>query len=135
VLNLRTIANQAIQPINPDIAITAYVPDGYDVDPGTLTQIPVFITETGFGNVQALDGDEIKQADKLNIQGTMRSVYLYGALAGVVRPDQQPSADLEFSHGGQSGRWNVFKVFETWQNWCKVGVVYQVAAVPPEAPE
>lgn len=128
MINLRAIANAAIQPINPNIAVTAYVPNGYTVDSETLRQAPAFLPVSGFGNVQALDGDELRQADALNIQGTLRSVYLYGALAGVIRPDQQPSAELEFAHGGVSGRWGVFKVFETWQNWCKVGVVYQVHA-------
>jgi hypothetical protein len=128
MINLRALANQATQTINPNTAITIYVPNGYTIDPATLKQIPAYTQVSGFGNVQALDGDENKQADALNIQGTLRGVYLYGALAGVVRPNEQPSADLVFSHGGASGRWNVFKVFETWQNWCKVGVVFQVAA-------
>ncbi len=132
MINLRAIANAAIQPINPNLPVTVFVPNGYAVDPVTLRQVPAFIETPGFGNVQALDGDELKQADALNIQGTLRGVYLYGAVAGVIRPDQQPSAELEFAHGGVSGRWGVFKVFETWQNWCKVGVVYQVAA--EEAP-
>lgn len=127
-MNLRAIANAAIQPINPNLPVTVFVPNGYTVDPVTLRQVPAFIETPGFGNVQALDGDELKQADALNIQGTLRGVYLYGAVAGVIRPDQQPSAELEFAHGGVSGRWGVFKVFETWQSWCKVGVVYQVAA-------
>lgn len=127
MLSLRAIANVAIQPINPNLPVTVFVPNGYTVDPVTLRQVPVFIETPGFGNVQALDGDELKQADALNIQGTLRGVYLYGAVAGVIRPDQQPSAELEFAHGGVSGRWGIFKVFETWQNWCKVGVVYQVA--------
>lgn len=128
MINLRGLANSAIQTINPNIEVTVFVPNGYTIDPATLEQVPVFTEVAGYSNVQALDGDELRQADALNIQGVMRSVYLYGALAGVIRPDAQPSAVLEFSHGGVSGRWGVFKVFETWQNWCKVGVVYQVAA-------
>jgi PKD repeat protein len=127
MINVRGIANMSIQAINPNTLITISVPDGYAVDPLTLRQIPKYNKVSGQGNVQALDGDELRQADALNIQGTMRSVYLYGALAGVIRPNQQPSAQLEFDNGGISGRWNVFKVFETWQNWCKVGVVYQSA--------
>lgn len=126
-MNLRSIANAAIQSINPNIPVIVYVPNGYTVDPDTLRQIPAFITQTGFGNVQALDGDDLAQVDKLNIQGTIRAVYLYGAVAGVIRPDGQPSAVLEFAHGGVSGKWGVFKVLEMWQNWCKVAVVYQEA--------
>lgn len=128
MINLRGIANSAIQTINPNIEVTVFVPNGYTIDPLTLEQTPVYVETPGWGNVQALDGDELKQADALNIQGTLRSVFLYGAVAGVIAPDAQPSAELEFSHGGVSGRWGVFKVFETWQNWCKVGVVFQTAS-------
>lgn len=125
MINVRSIANMAIQPINQNTGISLFLPNGMTVDPLTRKQIPVFIESVVAGNVQALDGDEIRQADNLNIQGTLRAVYLYGAVAGVIRPDQSPSAELEFTHGGVSGRWSVFKVFETWANWCKVGVVYQ----------
>jgi hypothetical protein len=62
------------------------------------------------------------------MQGAIRAVYLYGAVAGLIKPDAQPSAMLTFAHGGLSGNWGVFKVLETWQNWCKVAVVYQEAA-------
>jgi len=125
MINLRALANFATQTINPNIPVTVFVPNGYTIDPLTREQTPVYVETPGWGNVQALDGDDLKQAEYLNIQGTLRSVYLYGAVAGVIDPDAQPSADLAFSHGGVSGRWSVFKVFETWQNWCKVGVVYQ----------
>ena len=127
-MNLRGIANRATQAINPNTSITAFVPDGYTIDPATLHQIPKFTKVRGSGNVQALDGDDLKQIDMINVQGTLRAVYLYGELAGIVRPDQQPNAVLQFTHAGTSGKWGVFKVLETWQNWCKVAVVYQVAA-------
>lgn len=125
-MNLRGIANAAIQPINPNISIVVSIPNGYTIDPDTLFQVPAFITETAQGNVQALDGDDLKQISYLNMQGQIRAVYLYGAIAGLVKPDAQPSAVLTFAHGGLSGDWGVFKVLETWQNWCKVAVVYQV---------
>lgn len=127
-LNLRGIANAAIQGINPNISIVVSVPNGYTIDPATLFQVPAFTTVTAPGNVQALDGDDLKQISGLNIQGSIRAVYLYGAVAGIIRPDAQPSAVLAFAHGGLSGDWGVFKVLETWQDWCKVAVVYQVPA-------
>lgn len=125
-MNLRAIANTAIQPINQNISVVVRLPNGFTKDPATLRQVPAFIDQTVQGNVQALDGDDLKQIAGLNMQGQIRAVYLYGAVAGLVRPDAQPSAELVFAHGGLSGTWGVFKVLETWQNWCKVAVVYQV---------
>lgn len=124
-MNLRGIANQAIQTVNPNISIVVSVPNGYTIDPATLIQIPAFTTQNTYGNVQALDNDDLKQIAGLNMQGQLRAVYLYGAVAGLVKPNAQPSAVLTFAHGGLSGDWGVFKVLETWQNWCKVAVVYQ----------
>lgn len=126
-MNLRLVANAATQSINPNIAITIQVPNGYSIDPATRKQVPTFITQSAQGNVQALDGDDLKQIANLNIQGSIRAVYLYGAVAGIIRPEAQPNAVLNFAHGGLNGKWGVFKVLETWQDWCKVAVVFQEA--------
>uniref|UniRef100_A0AAU6W2R2 Virion structural protein n=4 Tax=unclassified bacterial viruses TaxID=12333 RepID=A0AAU6W2R2_9VIRU len=127
-MSLRGIANRATQRINPNIEATLKIPNGYTIDPATRKQIPGFTTATGMINVQALDSDDLKQILGLNMQGSLRAVYLYNELAGLVRPDQMPNAEMIFSHGGQSGTWGIFKVLETWQNWRKVAVVYQDAA-------
>jgi len=128
-MNLRAIANGAIQAINPNIPVTVLQPNGYTVDPATRRQVPAFTETPGFGQVQALDGDDLRQINGLNIQGTIRAVYLYGSVAGVIRPDQQPNAVLRFTsdEGGviRPRDWGVFKVLETWPTWCKVAVVYQ----------
>ena len=57
-------------------------------------------------------------------QGTIRAAYLYGNLAGVVRPDSKGGDLVEFN----SQSWLVVKVLETWPDWCKVAIVYQGAA-------
>lgn len=134
-LNLRGIANAAIQAVNPNIPVTVKVPNGYTIDPATLRQVPAFSSSAGFGQVQALDGDDLKQVNGLNIQGTIRAVYLYGSIAGVVRPDGQPQALVEFT-SNENGvtrkrTWGVFKVLETWPTWCKVAVVYQEPTPEP----
>ena len=128
-MNLRSLANAATQTINPNIALTVYVSNGtYTINPATLRQEPVFTTYEAYGNVQALDGDDLGQMDYLNIQGTIRAVYIYGNVSGVIRPDSISSAQLEF-FSNESGivknrKWNVFKVIEAWPDWCKVAVVY-----------
>lgn len=127
-MNLRGIANAAIQGVNPNITASLKYPDGYTIDLTTRKQIPNYTIATGQINVQALDGDDLKQIAGLNMQGSLRAVYLYNELAGLVRPDQLPNAEMIFSHGGQSGTWGIFKVLETWQNWRKVAVVYQEKA-------
>lgn len=122
-MNLRAIANAATQSINPNTLVTVKVSSGYTIDSASRRQVPAYTTETGQANIQALDGKDLKQLDGLNIQGTIRAAYLYGNLAGVVRPDSKGGDLVEFS----SQSWLVVKVLETWPDWCKVAIVYQGA--------
>jgi hypothetical protein len=105
-MNLRSIANAATQSINPNTPVTVKVSSGYTIDPATRRQVPAYATETGEANIQALDGKDLKQLDGLNIQGTIRAAYLYGNLAGVVRPDSKGGDLVEFN----SQSWLVVKV-------------------------
>lgn len=128
-MNLRGLANSAIQGINPNIPVTVRLSDGtFTIDPATLRQVPSYSDYQAQGQVQALDADDLKQINYLNIQGTIRAVYLYGSISGVIRPDNVSSSKLLFC-SNESGlvkerEWNVFKVLETWADWCKVAVVY-----------
>lgn len=127
-MNLRGLANSMTQAVNPNIPVTVSISSGYAKNPLTLRQEPVYTTYPAQGNVQALDADENKQISNLNIQGTIRAVYLYGNVSGVIRPDSISMSKLAFS-SNESGvvkvrEWNVFKVLESWPDWCKVAVVY-----------
>lgn len=129
MINLRGIANSAIQQINPNQLIKISAPNGYTVDPDTLLQMPAYTQLTAQGNVQALTSDDLDQMSGLNIEGTLRAVYLYGNWGGVLRPDGQPNTILSFvtneSGTTKERDWNVFQVLEMWQTWCKVAVVLQ----------
>lgn len=129
MINLRGIANSAIQQINANQLIKISAPNGWTVDPDTLLQKPSYTEHQAMGNVQALSSDDLNQIAGLNQEGTLRAVYLYGNWGGVLRPEQLPNTVLKFSTN-QSGivaerEWNVFKVLEEWQTWCKVAVVLQ----------
>lgn len=127
-MNLRGIANAVTQTVNPNIPVTVKVSSGYAIDPATLRQVPTYTETQVFGNVQALDGDDLRQVNNLNIQGTIRAVYLYGNVSGVIQPDEISASKLVFTSNEsgvvQSREWNVFKVLEAWPTWCKVAVVY-----------
>lgn len=128
-MNLRGIANAAIQSINPNTPMTVRISDGtYNIDPLTLRQVPNYLEYPAMGNIQALDGDDLSQVNNLNIQGTIRAIYLYGNVSGVIRPDGVSVSRLIFT-SNESGickerEWNVFKVLESWSTWCKVAAVY-----------
>lgn len=128
-MNIRGLANGMIQTINPNIPVTVKISQGFEINPTTLRQEPIFNTYNASGQVQALDGDERKQVEFMNIQGTIRAVYLYGSVSGVIRPDNVSSSKMTFTTN-ESGvtkprEWSVFKVLESWPEWCKVAVVYE----------
>lgn len=120
---LREIANQAIQPVNPDIQVEVLVSAGYAVGAG-MKQTPSYAAPVaGPAQLQALDADDLKQLDGLNVQGTVKAIYLKGVLAGVVRPDQK-GGDIVRIDGRT---WLVVKVLEGWANWTKAAIVLQGA--------
>lgn len=125
-MDLRGIANSVSRAINPNVAVTLRQSSGYTIDPLTRKQVPSYADTAGYGNLQALDGDDLRQLDGLNVQGTLRALYLYGDAAGVIRPDQRGGDTVTIN-----GKiWLVVKVLEHWDNptWAKVALNYQGAA-------
>lgn len=120
-MNLRGLANGAIVVVNPNIPITVRVSNGYTIGVGKK-QIPNYLPDVdGFGQLQALDGDELKQLEGLNIQGVIKGLYVTGHLAGVIRPDSK-GGDLIIIDGKT---WLVVKVIEGWATWTKVAIRLQ----------
>ena len=86
-MDLRGLANGVTATVNPNRTVTVRRSTGYTIGAGRK-QVPAYADPvTGPAQIQALDANDIKQLDGLNIQGTVRAIYLRGVLAGVVRPD------------------------------------------------
>lgn len=119
---LRGIANNVARTINPNVLGDVYASTGYTQDPLTLKQLPSYAAPvTGPIQVQALDSEDLKQLDGLNIQGKIKAAYLYGVLAGVIRPESKGGDKILFG----SDTWLVVKVIEGWSDWTKVAIVRQ----------
>jgi len=125
-MNLRSIANQYIQVTNPNIQINWIQSNGYTTDDAGR-RTPQTLTLTVNAQVQALSATDLQHTDGLNITGVMRSVYLYGNAAGVVRVDSLGGDILVFPEipGGCNRNWLVTQVVETWPEWCHVIVTLQ----------
>ena len=121
-MDLRGIANGVTSTVNPNQTVTVLRSTGYTIGAGRR-QVPSYAAPvTGPGQIQALDANDIKQLDGLNIQGTVRAIYLRGVLAGVVRPDGTGGDLVEVD--GQT--WLVVKVLEGWPTWTKAAIVLQM---------
>ena len=125
-MNPRAIANKFTQLTNKNICVNWVQSTGYTTDDAGK-RTPTSITLTVQAQVQALSATDLKHIDGLNITGVMRSVYMYGNVAGVVRADQIGGDILVFSEvpGGTAKNWLVTQVMETWPDWCRVIVTLQ----------
>ena len=122
-MDLRGIANGVTTTVNPNETVTVLRSTGFTAGAGAK-QVPAYAAPvSGPGQIQALDADDIKQLDGLNIQGTIRAIYLRGTLAGVVRPNQT-GGDL-VKRKNDSETWLVVKVLESWPDWTKTAICLQ----------
>ena len=121
-MNLRGIVNGVTQGINPNEEVTIQFSNGFTIGAGRK-QVPAYDNPIpAIVQIQALDGDELEQLAGLNIQGVLKAMYLFGPLAGVVRPEQT-GGDLVTRADGTL--WLTMKVLETWPQWTKVAIVRQ----------
>lgn len=124
-MDLRGLANGVSSTVNPNQTVRVSRSTGYTIGTGRK-QVPSYAAPVeGPGQVQALDGKDLQQLDGLNIQGTIRAIYLRGALAGVIRPDGT-GGDLVETADGRT--WLVVKVLESWPTWTKAAIVLQGGA-------
>ena len=122
-MDLRGIANGVITTVNPNETVTVLRSTGYTIGAGAK-QVPSYAAPVvGPGQVQALDADDIKQLDGLNIQGVIRAIYLRGTLAGVIRPDGTGGDIVKRKNDTET--WLVVKVLESWPDWTKAAIVLQ----------
>lgn len=124
-MDLRGIANQASNTINPNIIVIVQTSAGYTIGAGQR-QVPSYNSPvTGPAQVQALDSSDLKQLDGLNIQGVIKALYMKGNLAGVIRPDSKGGDLITISSGPFQGTWLTVRVLEGWSDWTKVAIVKQ----------
>lgn len=134
-MNLHGIVRSAINTVNPDILGTWREQNGTYTTGAGGVRVPNYTDHVNVPmQVQAASGKDLQHPNMLNVQGVVRSVYLFGNVQGTVRPDAKGGDLLRFpqSRSGPLRTWLVVAVLETWTpdtvGWCKVGVALQVDA-------
>lgn len=128
-MNFHLLVRPVITTVNPDISGTWRESTGVTIDSGGRPT-PTYTDHTGVRmQIQAQTGKDLQHpaGSYISQQGVLRSVYVYGNYQGVARPDDKGGDLLIFPEvpGGANKTWLVVSVFETWPDWCKVGVVLQ----------
>lgn len=126
-MNLRGMVNKYTQLTNPNVFINWIQSTGYTTD-NTGRRTPTSVTLSVEAQIQALSTSDLEHTDGLNITNVMRTVYLYGNAAGVVRADNIGGDILVFPEipNSSNKNWLITKVVETWPEWSKVIVSLQV---------
>ncbi len=131
-MNLHGIVRGAITAVNPDIPGRHIQSTGYTKD-AAFKQVPTYKSSEVRLQVQGVNGKDLAHMDALNIQGVLRTVYMYGNSAGVVRADGTGGDLINFrqtkEHDDQT--WKVVNVKEIFPDWCCVIVQLQTELVNP----
>jgi hypothetical protein len=88
-LNLRQIVNPITNTVNSNIIVSLQTSAGYIIGSGQRQQALYNPPITGIGQMQALDGSDLRQIEDMNLQGTLKALYMYGNLAAVMRTDSK----------------------------------------------
>lgn len=127
-INVRGIANNAIQPVNENILVEYFASNGYTIGASGKQQAQYVLPGVSFpAQVQAAKGKDLEHVANLNMQAVYRNVRLWGNAQGVVRPDAKGGDLFRFPQvpTGTIQTWLVVAVLETWPAWCSLIVCLQ----------
>jgi hypothetical protein len=125
-INVRAMANAAIQAVNPDERCH------YQSSIGNVTgadgvRVPQYAApQPVIVQLQATTQDDLKRANALELQGEKLKAWLPTPLVGLVRADQRGGDLLTRDRDGTL--WLVLSVIETWPDWTSVVLVKQMPA-------
>lgn len=130
-MNLHGIVRGAINSVNPDKTALYLASNGNAVN-ADFSQTPSYAPGVSLRiQVQPLGRDELKQVERLNLQGVFRTVFMFGNTQGIVRVLAQGGDLLQFApfQGQRVQNWKVVYVAGPWNvengGWCKVIVCLQ----------
>lgn len=130
-MNLQRLTAGIIAAVNPPISCTLQISAGYTTGPDG-TQQPAYEAYVNVPcQIQSLTSQDLRHLDGLNLQGTMRAIYITGNVEGVDRAaikggDLFTMPNLPSFPGPTS--WLTAQVLEHWDGasgWTKVAVVLQ----------
>ncbi len=121
-MDLLSLTTGAISIINPlDVLVIQVSTGSTTADDGT--PVPSYADPiTRPGQVQPLTFNDLKQLEGLNIQGSLKAIYIEGHINGIVRSKNKGGDLVTDPHGNV---WLVTQVLEFWPNWTKVAVTLQ----------
>jgi hypothetical protein len=116
-MNLHGIVRGAIRTINPEVKLQIQVSTGQTVTPGGK-QVPQYASPIlHWGQVQPLSQKDLQLVESLNLQGTLRAIYMNGNVDGEVRVEMKGGDLITVMSGPNAGVYLVSQVAEAWDDW------------------
>lgn len=120
-MNLHAIVAGNIGAVNPFETVVISQSNGSITDPTGHRQ-PQYNSNPASAQIQPMTGGDLKQVEGLNLNGTLKKFYFYGAVAATVRADQK-GGDIITTLDWRE--WLVVQVLEQFPDWCSVAGVLQ----------
>lgn len=129
MVNLRGIANSVTRAINPNVTAMLYRSTGSTKN-ADYSRTPNYSAQPIVLQVQALSFGDLRQVEGVNLQGTRRSIFVNGAVAGIIRPAQKGGDIVVFPPTllPEGPVWLVAMVLEQWPDWAKFVITLQNVA-------
>lgn len=127
MIPVHSIANTAIQGINPDIPATIQISTGWAEDDSGL-QVPAYDTMSAQIQKQPMSQRDMQHVNNLNLDGVYCSVFCYGNYWSIVR-DRSKGGDLMTfidPTSKVSTQWLIVAAPEVWTGWCKLVLCQQL---------
>ena len=118
-MNLHGIVSPFIGAINPFVPATLQTSTG-STQNADYSTTPTYSTQNVMVQVQALSGRDLRQIEGLNLNGTLRSIYMNGVANATVRVSSQGGDLITLTTGPNAGVWLVNMVSEQWPDWVHV---------------
>lgn len=121
-MDLHGIASGVIGAVNPNVTATLKISNGYTTQ-SDGKQVPAYLTDKRVtAQVQALTTRDLRQLDALNVQNSVRAIYLWGEVDAIQRVKRK-GGDLVVLADGTT--WLTTTLLEAWPDWCRVAVTLQ----------
>ena len=123
-MNLAGIANSAIQSILPNREVTLKSYVGFTINEYSERQ-PCYLSSAIKAQVQELKSTELNYAEKMGIQGQLRTVYVHAPYSIVANMQGKSGGDLVYIDGVD---WLVITLTEAYPDYSK-GIVQRQSSI------
>jgi len=123
--NLHQIVRGCISAVNPNVRVQIQSSTGQNTNPD-FSQTPSYASPIVVrGQVQPLAQKDLQHTESLNLQGTLRALYVSGHLEGEVRVTMKGGDLVTVLEGPNSGLYLINYIDEAWPSWSRAIMTLQ----------